>query len=298
MNSGCPIVSIVLPCYNAEAVVSAAIASAASSTIASNCELIIVNDGSTDHTEAVIEAACKQISEMKTRVINTPHRGVSAARNAALAVCAGKYIAFLDADDRLSPCMLERMAAGCEAHGADFSYCGWTSDLSQLSSTAAVPKAMSKDAVFSTLLYRSRELLLPCVLYRRETIEHCSLRFDESLRYGEDLAFMWQYALRCSVFIAFHPPLYYYARDNTDSAMHRVCWEMTDVLSALDAIRACIPPSEGALLRAYDAYMLPRYLLFLQKDFASGQQRQLFDRLQKRYPSVPSGLSSKSPMGH
>lgn len=286
MSFTCTMVSIILPCYNAEKVVSAAIESAANNSIAADCELIIVNDGSTDHTGDAIEAACKQIHNLKIRIIKTKNQGVSKARNTALDIAEGKYIAFLDADDRISPCMLENMVAFSEERGADFSYCKLTSDVSCLCSNTTIPESITKNEVFSTLLYRSSSLGFTSVLYRRETLEKYALRFDESLRYGEDLLFLWKYAIRSSVFLSFQKPFYYYARDNKSSAMHRVCWEMTDVLKAVERIQADIPKSEIALQKSYDAYMIPRYILFLQKGFAAGDHRELFDRLKKQYPSV------------
>lgn len=283
---GCPIVSIILPCYNAENVVPVAIESAANSSAASKCELIIVNDGSTDNTGDAIDAACKPINHMRIKVIKTEHQGVSKARNTALDASEGKYIAFLDSDDRISPCMLENMIAYCEEYGADFAYCELTSDITRLCNNAAIPVSISREKVFSTLLYRSSALGFTSVLYRRETIEKYALRFDESLRYGEDFAFLWKYAIRCSTFISFDKPFYYYARDNQASAMHHVCWEMTDVLKAVEQISESIPRTEFALRETYDAYMIPRYIIYLQKSFAAGNNRELFDKLRTKYPSV------------
>lgn len=283
MSLNHPIVSVVLPCYNAASTVAAAIESVANSSIASRCELIIVNDGSTDNSGGIIDAACKRTFGLKIVAIHTSNQGVSKARNTALGVSKGKYVAFLDADDRLSPCMLENMVEFSEASEADFAYCGLTSDPARLCEHTITPKPVSKDAVFSTLLYRSRSLSFFCVLYRRRTIEGRSLRFDESLRYGEDLAFLWKYALACSVFLHFDRPFYYYASDNQASAMHRICWEMTDVLAAVEGIRSHIPPTENALRESYDEYMVPRYLLYLQKCFAAGSDRELFDRLRREH---------------
>ena len=178
LNHNCPVVSIVLPCYNAENVVTAAIESVVNSTIASSCELIIVNDGSEDSTMDVIDDICKQISNLDIHLINTKNQGVSKARNEALSVSKGKYIAFLDADDRISPCMFENMVAYSEERGGDFLYCGLTSDLTHLCKKATRPEYKSKDEFFSTLLYKSIQLRFSCVLYRREIIEKNSLRFE------------------------------------------------------------------------------------------------------------------------
>ena len=286
MNASSLLVSIILPCYNAENVVSFAIESVANSTIASKCELIIVNDGSTDNTEGVIDRKCKHIKNLKIKVIKTENQGVSKARNTALDVAEGKYIVFLDADDCISPCMLGNMVDYSEKEGVDFSYCKLTSDMTRLCKNVTVPEKISKDNVFSTLLYRSSSLRFSNVIYRREIIEKNSLRFDEKLSYGEDMVFLWKYAIRSSGFMFFNKAFYCYARDNKASAMHQVSWKMTDVLKAIEQISAAIPRNKITLRKSYEEYMIPRYILFLQKSFAAGNKWKLFERLKQEYPSV------------
>lgn len=177
--------------------------------IASSCELIVVNDGSTDSSKGVIDTTCERFPNLNAVIISTKNQGASMARNAALDIAEGEYIAFLDADDRFSPCMLESMVAFSEEKGADFPYCGLTSDASRLCEEATTPEPKLKDGVFSTLLYRSGSLGFTSVLYRRETIDEHSLRFYESLRYGEGLAFLWEYALECAVFLRFKQPYFF-----------------------------------------------------------------------------------------
>ena len=91
-------VSVIMPAKNAAAYIQDAIASV---MIQGDdvCELIIVDDGSTDETHAVVG----RFSDKKIRFIAGGGEGVSAARNAGARIAAGDWLMFLDADDRLRP---------------------------------------------------------------------------------------------------------------------------------------------------------------------------------------------------
>jgi glycosyltransferase involved in cell wall biosynthesis len=93
-----PLVSILIPAFNAEAFVAAAIESALAQTWR-RIEVIVVDDGSTDHTMDV----CRRFASARVTVFSQPNQGASAARNTALAACQGDYIQWLDADDLLAP---------------------------------------------------------------------------------------------------------------------------------------------------------------------------------------------------
>ncbi len=100
-----PLVSIVIPCHNQGRFLNEAIRSAARQTHAP-VEIIVVDDGSTDHT-ARVAGRWRDV-----RLLRQPQRGVSAARNAGLRIATGEYVIFLDADDRLRP---TAASAGLEA---------------------------------------------------------------------------------------------------------------------------------------------------------------------------------------
>ena len=93
-----PLVSILIPAYNAEEWVGAAIASALGQTWRQK-EIIVVDDGSTDETLAVV----RQFESNEVRVVTQPNQGAAAARNRAFSLSRGDYIQWLDADDLLSP---------------------------------------------------------------------------------------------------------------------------------------------------------------------------------------------------
>jgi glycosyltransferase involved in cell wall biosynthesis len=117
-----PLISIIMPCYNAEAFVEETIASVFRQTYP-NVELIIVDDGSTDRSPAILLEATQKYPALT--VLVQPNNGPYPARNMALQHAQGDFIAFLDADDYWTPDCLERLYHALIEASADLSYCGW-----------------------------------------------------------------------------------------------------------------------------------------------------------------------------
>lgn len=105
-----PLVSIVLPTYNRAALIGDAIASVLEQTY-SRWELLVCDDGSTDDTEARVQA----LGERRIRFLSLKHRGAAAARNAGLAEARGRYIAYLDTDNLWHPEYLMRVVGALVA---------------------------------------------------------------------------------------------------------------------------------------------------------------------------------------
>ena len=106
-----PLISILIPCYNAERWLAATVASALGQTWP-NCEIIIVDDGSRDGSLAL----ARRYEARGVKVIAQANAGAAAARNTALAAARGDYIQFLDADDLIAPekiaRQMDRLAGG------------------------------------------------------------------------------------------------------------------------------------------------------------------------------------------
>ena len=98
--------SVVVPAYNAARTVRAAVASALRQTVPV-LEVIVVDDGSTDTTAAVVSS----LDDPRVRLVSRPNSGPSAARNAGIAVARGKWVGFLDADDLWLPRYVEAATA-------------------------------------------------------------------------------------------------------------------------------------------------------------------------------------------
>ena len=97
-------ISVIIPIYNGGRFVESAVKSVLAQTV-SDWELVIVNDGSTDGTRDILERLRAQ--DARINVHHQPNGGVSAARNAGIALAKGEYLTFLDADDEWYPDCLE-----------------------------------------------------------------------------------------------------------------------------------------------------------------------------------------------
>ena len=120
-----PIISIIMPCYNAAAHLAASVGSVLAQT-RQDWELIIVDDGSKDQSWPTLERLAA--NEPRIRIYRQPNAGAAAARNRALREARGAHTAFLDSDDTWHPEFLDAMVTALDANPtAGIAYCGWQS---------------------------------------------------------------------------------------------------------------------------------------------------------------------------
>ena len=125
-------ISVIIPVYNAEDTLARCVGSVLAQTHA-DLDVILVDDGSTDISGAMCDA-CAEF-DARVRVLHTPNRGLSAARNLGIdcALAAGaEFIAFADTDDWLESCMLGEPLAAIESSGADIANAAGKSMVSEL----------------------------------------------------------------------------------------------------------------------------------------------------------------------
>jgi glycosyltransferase involved in cell wall biosynthesis len=114
-----PVISVIIPVYNGEQYLQQTIDSVKAQTF-SDWELIAVNDGSTDNTAALLKTAAEEDSRIV--VLSQENAGMGKARNSAIAVSRGQYLAFVDADDLWQPLKLEKQLQAITSTGADLIY--------------------------------------------------------------------------------------------------------------------------------------------------------------------------------
>lgn len=190
--AGLPRVSVVVPCYNAERFVAATLRAVLAQAGAS-LEVIVVDDGSTDASVAIVEQQFPQV-----RLIRRTNGGVATARNAGIAAATGDWVAFCDADDIWLPGKLAAQFAAMDGvPGCRMSYTAWHVWVSgeaepepQLLQRLAAEAGDTRRWSGATgWLYP--ELLLDCVVWTSTVLMQRSLLteigdFDPGLRIGED----------------------------------------------------------------------------------------------------------------
>jgi len=122
-----PLVSIVIPAYNAAETIAETIESVRAQTL-HDWEIVLIDDGSTDDTAAVVEA----IGDPRIKVYRYPNAGQGESRNRGASHATGEFFAFLDADDLWTPDKIERMVeaigASSDLTAVAYSWVDWMSE--------------------------------------------------------------------------------------------------------------------------------------------------------------------------
>ncbi|MFS0655143.1 glycosyltransferase family 2 protein [Bacillus sp. 179-C3.3 HS] len=208
-----PAISLLVAVYNTSQYIEQCLQSIAEQSF-SDIEVILVNDGSTDHSGELLETFAAR--DERFRVIHQVNQGLGAVRNRGIEEATGTYIAFVDSDDMLAPNYCEALYQKAEMTGADLVISEYWIQFEQARRTLATDLLLHQSAhhtsLIEALLHGELTGFSWNKLYRRAFMEEHGIRFP--LR-GELENIEDQYVtMRCfylSDVIAFvHEPLYYY----------------------------------------------------------------------------------------
>lgn len=115
------LISVIVPVYQVERYLPRCIESICHQTY-KDLEIILVDDGSPDNCGAICDEYAKK--DTRIRVIHQQNGGLAIARNSALDICTGEYIAFVDSDDEIKADMIEKLVAAANSHQSDMTICG------------------------------------------------------------------------------------------------------------------------------------------------------------------------------
>lgn len=210
-----PTVSIIVPVYNAERTLRRCIESILNQEY-SDFELLLVNDGSTDHSGDVCEEYAARDS--RVQVFHKENTGVSATRNLALDRAAGTYLQFLDSDDWITPDATKSLVRAMENGPCDMV----VSDFYRVVGERLSQKGhINQDGLLTREEYAACMMENPAdfyygvlwnKLYRRSIVEAHHLRMNTEITWCEDFMFNLEYIRWAEVFRAIQIPIYYYVK--------------------------------------------------------------------------------------
>ncbi|PYZ95077.1 glycosyl transferase [Salipaludibacillus keqinensis] len=214
-------VSIIVPVYNAEKYLEFCIESIINQSY-SNIEILVVNDGSIDKSESIVQEFQKKDKRIKYYYqINS---GPADARNTGLMHATGDYIAFIDADDKVEQNYILLLVKKMETSNSDL-ICSGYKDVSQFGIK------IHSDFNLSDTNSAKRMLLTMCEgtggvlwskLFKRNLIEQHRLKLKSELFMCEDLVFVLEYASNCECFTYIDEFQYHYNRLNQNSISAKI----------------------------------------------------------------------------
>lgn len=215
-------ISVIIPVYNSETHIEQCVRSLVDQTY-ENWEALLIDDGSTDDSLGTCERLSR--ADGRIRVFHQENKGVSAARNHGLDHAGGSYVFFLDSDDAIHPLLFEAMIRQIEEHQVEMVFCN-VARVNDRQMDIALAKASPQDGFPQWKIgdgetperwFHIEHAAVLCGvsgMASRELIG--SLRFDETLSFGEDAIFMHQ-LFRKRARTALSPARWYYYRTNPES---------------------------------------------------------------------------------
>ena len=244
-----PLVSIIVPVYNAQNHIARCVESIRAQTL-KEIQIIILNDGSQDVSLPV----CEMFRRVDGRIllVDKANSGVSDTRNLGLKLAAGKYIQFVDSDDYLDPGYTENLARAAETHRADLVIAPYKmvvpagttrpeKALEKLGERLGLdpqepeqrapdlreygflpPGVMDQRTFALHLLDKPASFYYGVLwnkLYRRDLLDGHEIQFTSEVKWSEDFVFNLAYIRYAEVFCSIAQPGYYYVQ-NPQSICH------------------------------------------------------------------------------
>ncbi len=235
--------SVIIPVHNGENYIRRCLKSVRAAVKDIDAEILVINDGSTDGTAAILEDIVPKCNNI--RVISLDDRGVSAARNMGIKESKGEYISFVDADDLVSHNLFSRLIRTARDNSSEITGCSFF----RWSKEEEVTDTLDREympTIYGYESYLKNEILNSnsrcwSKVYLSSLIKPDggeTILFDESLTVGEDMLFLTQAASKANKMVELKGFTGYGYYENSTGVMTRPfemsymdqikCWEMME----------------------------------------------------------------------
>lgn len=230
-----PLISIIVPVYNSSKYLRACLDSIVNQTF-SEFELIIVNDGSTDDSDTIIDEYAK--SDERIKVFSQANKGQASARNFGVNQSVSDWICFIDSDDVINPYFLEYLYKAVTENNAGMSVCSYIEG--EKTDNAFFEKKeylytdyeINESNVLDLVKEFSNIYWLVCTKLIRKDIVVCQL-FDEGRIY-EDNAVAPKWLYKAKKIVVVDLPLYFYTQNDKSTTHSAFSLKQLDLLWALE----------------------------------------------------------------
>lgn len=224
-------ISIIIPCYNAEKTIKRCLESVISQTY-KNIEIVIINDGSTDKTDSIIK---KYINDNRIKYYNRSNHGIGKTRNFGIKEATGEYITFLDSDDYLPNDAIDNLYKLAQKNKLDLVVSDYYVDNKNIKSEKIKSFPITNVKNNPNLIFDIN--LAPWnKLYKKELIEN--IKFEENLKY-EDAPFVIESIIKAKKIGKLDKETYYYVvNPNSETTIRDE--RIFDIFKILDIIGSLV----------------------------------------------------------
>ena len=189
LNKTKPLISVIIPIFNTADLIERCLNSIINNSY-NRLEIICVNDGSTDNSLSILKEYEK--TDNRIKIINTVNGGVSKARNRALSVATGDFIAFIDSDDWIHEDFFKILVDTQSRFNSDITSCGFIRTQDYLADVSANTNDILVKKYIGAEILTNHNLksFIWGKIYRGNLLKDC--RFIEGIRIAEDKAFNLQ----------------------------------------------------------------------------------------------------------
>ncbi len=300
-------VSIIVPVYNVEKYIARCLESLVNQTL-KDIEIVLVNDGSTDNSQAIIEQYQKKYPNI-IKAYSTENGGAAKARNYALEQVTGEYIGFVDSDDYISEEMYEKLYCQAKKENADIVCCNYyrVKMETKFNKMDFGNKNIPKEDVFNKNIYESKLLFdeVPYLwnkIFKKEIIESNHFKFDNDLRIYEDLLFTYKVFAKANKIARVEDALYFYIVAREGALTQTLTEKRFDIFNMYEKLTAYYKELDKyeevkeALLYAFMKHIyviLEKQTSWKEKKIKRRYLKEAFQYLNKNYPKWKENMYFK-----
>lgn len=287
-----PIVSVIIPSYNAEDYIAQTLESVLAQTL-SDIEIIVVDDGSTDSTPDVVAEFARKDS--RVTLLEQANQFAGVARNNGMAKAQGTYLYFLDADDYVEKTALEELVGAIEKHHADIAIAKSEGFDNETGNTWPIDGALNgmdfdrpvEHAEYCGKLFQSFIGWPWDKLFRKDFIDQIKLTF-QPLRTTNDALFVFCALALAKCIVCLDSVLFHHRTNNKNSLEGSRAKSWNNALCAIHAIGDLLNESEQgrACLNSYYRWIL-NYSIWTIKSLPDGEADAYLGEIEPIIRAIP-----------